>query len=41
MEEFASNKLNTPEIGNIYYIKRLDGSLCKEYFYYYTKKLIS
>lgn len=27
MEEFASNKQNTPEIGNIYYIRRLDGSL--------------
>ena len=27
-KECASIKQNTPEIGNIYYIKRLDGSLC-------------
>ena len=37
--EYISNKQNTPEIGNAYYIKRMDGTLCKLLNQIYNKKL--
>ena len=41
MEESTSNRQNTPEIGNIYDIKRLDGSLCKKYLLLLDKRLLN